>query len=182
MTCLLPFVETRVRRADRLEPARAGRPGPSAVAGTDPPRAGHLQPLDHRGLARRGGRRSDRRPRAAGARRRLLPRHRQDAQAGLLRREPRARATTATIAGAGHEHAGDHRPHEGRRRPGPAAQPARADHRLHPAASRHDAGRVFLSPGRARASKATTPTAATRSTKARSAIPARSRRRRRPAC
>ena len=45
----------------------------------------------------------------------------------------------------------------------------RADHRLHRAAPRHDAGRVFLSPGQ-RAAGSRIPTAA-RSTKARSAIP-----------
>ena len=83
------------------------------------------------------------------------------------------------VAGAGHEHAGDHRPHQGRRRPGPAASPARADHRLHPAAPRHDAGRVLLSP-RQRAAGSQIPTAA-RSTKARSAIPVPSRRPRKPA-
>ena len=88
MTCLLPFVERMFQRADRHEPDRAGRPGPSAAAGARPPRAGHVQPLDHRRLARRIGRRSDRRPRPAGARRGVFPRHRQDAQAGLLRRKP----------------------------------------------------------------------------------------------
>ena len=55
-------------------------------------------------------------------------------------------ATIGTIAGPGHEHADHHRPCQGRRRPGPAASSARADHRPHRAASRHDAGRVFLSP------------------------------------
>ena len=55
---------------------------------------------------------------------------------------------------AGHEHAGHHRPHQGRRRPGPAAPPAAADHRLHRAAPRHDAGRVFLSPRQPSSSEA----------------------------
>ncbi len=44
-----------VRRADRPEPAGIGRRGPSAVARAGPPRAGHLQPFDQRGLDRRGG-------------------------------------------------------------------------------------------------------------------------------
>ncbi len=80
-----------------------------------------------------------------GARGGLLPRHRQDAQARLFRRKPGARQPPR-VARAGHEHADHHRPHQGRRRPGPPASPAPADHRLHRAASRHDAGRILLSP------------------------------------
>ena len=49
------------------------------------------------------------------------------------------------VAGAGDEYAGHHRPRQRRRRPRPAKSTARADHRLHPTASRHDPGRVFLS-------------------------------------
>ena len=109
------------------------------------------------------------------ARRGLLPRHRQDAQAGLLRREPRAwQGNRHENAAAGDEHADHHRPRQRRRRPGPAASPAAADHRLHRAASRHDAGRILLSP-RQRAERRRTRTAA-KCRKARSAIPARSRR------
>jgi len=48
---------TPVRRVDRLEPAGTGRRVSSAVAGTGPPGAQHLQPLDHRRLDRRGRRR-----------------------------------------------------------------------------------------------------------------------------
>ena len=50
-------------------------------------------------------------------------------------------------AGAGDEHAHHHRPRQGRSRPGPAAPPSRADHRLDRAAPRHDAGRVLLPRG-----------------------------------
>ena len=82
-------------------------------------------------------------------------------------------------AGAGHEHAGDHRPRERRCRPRPAEPPPGADHRLHPAASRHDAGRVLLPPGQAKARNRIR--TAPKSTKARSAIPARSRKPRKPA-
>ncbi len=67
---------------------------------------------------------SDRRQGPAGARGGLLPRHRQDAQAGLLRREPGARRQPPRVARARHEHADHHRPRQGRRRPGPAAPPA----------------------------------------------------------
>ena len=80
-------------------------------------------------------------------RRGLLPRHRQDAQAGLLRRESNQGGQPPRVACARHEHAGDHRPHQGRRRPGPAAPPAAADHRPDRAAPRHDAGRVLLPAG-----------------------------------
>ncbi len=111
-------------------------------------RAEHLQPLDHRRLDCRGRRRLHRRPRPALSRRRLLPRHRQDAQAGLLRREPGARRQPPRGARARHEHAGDHRPHQGRRRPRPAAPPAASDHRHDPAAPRHDAHGVLLRPRR----------------------------------
>ncbi len=53
-----------VRRADRLEPAGAGRHFASAAARIGAPRAGHLQPFDQRGLDRRGGGRKHRTPRA----------------------------------------------------------------------------------------------------------------------
>ena len=88
---------------------------------------------------------SDRRQGTAGPRGGLLPRHRQDAQARLLRRKPGPRQPPR-VARAGHEHADHHRPHQGRSRPGPAASPAAADHRLHRAAPRHDAGRILLPP------------------------------------
>ncbi len=167
-----------VRRADRAEPAGTGRRRPSAAARTRPARTGHVQPLDQRRLDRRGRGREHRGQGAAGARGGLLPRYRQDAQARLLRREPGARCQPPRVARAGHEHADHHRPHQGRRRPGPAASAAQADHRLHRAASRHDAGRVFLRrPQRAKPA----PTAA-RSTRATSAIPAPSRRPRKPPC
>ena len=80
---------------------------------------------------------------------------------------------------AGDEHADHHRPRQGRRRPGPPAPPARADHRPDRAAPRHDAGRVLLPPEAKR--REGRPRRAARSTKARSAIPAPSRRPRRPA-
>ncbi len=88
MTCLLPMVEKVFNVQTDLSLHRAGRPGAPAVAGADSPCAGHLQPLDHRRVAGRVGGRGDRRPRAAGARGRVFSRHRQDAQAGLLRRKP----------------------------------------------------------------------------------------------
>ena len=79
---------TAVRRADRHQPAGIGRRRSSAVAGTGPASPGDVQPFDQRGVAGRGRRRSDRRQRSAGSRRRLFPRHRQDAEAGLLRGKP----------------------------------------------------------------------------------------------
>ena len=48
---------------------------------------------------------------------------------------------------AGDEHAGDHCARQGRCRLGAAKSPAATDHRLHRAASRHDAGRVLLPAG-----------------------------------
>ncbi len=83
----------------------------------------------------------------AGPRGRLFPRHRQDAQAGVLRREPVGGRQPPRVADPGHEPPGDRRSHQGRRRPRPAAQASRADHRFHRAAPRHDAGRLLLPPG-----------------------------------
>ena len=136
-----------VRHRHGDQPARAGRHHPSAAPGVGPPGPGHAQPLDHRRHDRRGGRRADRRRCLAGAHRGLLPRHRQDAQAALLRREPGGGGQPARQPRAGDEHADHHRPRQGRRRPGPAAPPARADHRPDRAAPRHDPGRVLLSRG-----------------------------------
>ena len=63
MTGLLPFIESLFGVQTDLS-LLTGRRGPSAVAGTGPPCAGHLQPLDHRGLDRRGRRRERSAPRA----------------------------------------------------------------------------------------------------------------------
>ena len=84
----LPFVENAFGIVHRDQPAGAGRHHPPALAGAGPPGAGHAQPFDHRRSDRRSGRRADRRRRAAGPHRGLFPRHRQDAQAALFRREP----------------------------------------------------------------------------------------------
>ena len=65
MTGLLALRGTALRRAHRSEPAGTGRHHAPRFAGAGPPRAEHLQPLDHRGLDRRGGRRRHRRPRPA---------------------------------------------------------------------------------------------------------------------
>ena len=92
----LPFVENALRDRHRDQPARAGRHHPPAAPGAGPPGPGHAQPLDHRRRDRRGGGRADRRRCPARAHRGLFPRHRQDAQAALLRREPGRRRPTAT--------------------------------------------------------------------------------------
>ena len=86
----------RLRHRHRDQPAGTGRHHPPAASGAGPPGAGHAQPLDHRGRHRRGRRRADRRQCAARPHRRLFPRHRQDAQAALLHREPGRRRPTAT--------------------------------------------------------------------------------------
>ena len=89
----------------------------------------------------------------AGPRRGLFSRHRQDAQAGLFRRESGERRQPArdllpamsTLIIIAHIKDGadlarqHHLP--------------QADHRFHSAASRHDAGRVFLSPGQSSRAK-----------------------------
>ena len=96
---LLPGRQPAVHREcpgdrHRHQPARAGRQHPSPAPGAGPARPGHAQPLDHRRRHRRVGRRTHRRRCPARAHRGLFPRHRQDAQAALLRREPgRARPT-----------------------------------------------------------------------------------------
>ena len=169
MTGLLPFIEQLFGVLTDLSLLELGDVAHPLLAGTGPPRPEHLQPLDHRRLDRRGGRREHRRPRPAGPRRGLFPRHRQDAQAGLFHRESGRRRQPPRDAGARHEHAGDHRPHQGRRRPGPAAPPAAADHRLDRAAPRHDAGRVSSTAGPPSSSRPI-PTAA-RSTRARFRYP-----------
>ncbi len=79
----------------------------------------------------------------------------------------------------GDEHADHHRPRQGRRRPRPAAPPARADHRPDRAAPRHDAGRVLLPRGQPPQRRQ--PRRRDRSRRAPSATRARSRRPRRPA-
>ena len=149
---LLPGREPAVHRecpGDRHghQPARAGRQHPSPAPGAGPPRPGHAQPLDHRRRHRRVGGRTHRRRCPAGPHRGLFPRHRQDAQAALLRGEPGRPDQPPRQARPGDEHADHHRPRQGRGRPGPAAPPARADHRLDRAAPRHDAGRVLLPRG-----------------------------------
>ena len=75
--------------------------------------------------------------------------------------------------GTGPEHAGHHRPRQGRHGPGRAVPPARADRRPDPAAPRHDAGRVLLPRSRCGSYDGGT---ARRGWRRRSAIPARSRR------
>ena len=67
MTGLLPFVERLFGVLTDLSLLGTGRHHPSAPARAGPPRAEHLQPLDHRRLDRRSGGRGDRRPRAARA-------------------------------------------------------------------------------------------------------------------
>ena len=175
----LPFLENAFGHRHGHQPARAGRHHPPAASGAGPPSAGHAQPLDHRRGHRRGRGRADRRRRPAGAHRSLFPRHRQDAQAALLRREPGRLGQPPRQPRAGDEHADHHRPRQGRRRPGPPAPPARADHRPDRAAPRHDAGRVLLS---TRPTAAAAPTRTARPfTRVPSAIPGPSRRPRRPA-
>ena len=84
----------------------------------------------------------------SGARRRLLPRRRQNAQAALFhRKRDRGERKPPPASRPGDEHADHHRPRQGRRRPGHAVQPAQAADRFHRAASRHDAGRILLSRG-----------------------------------
>ncbi len=143
---LLPLVEYCFTHRHRREPGRAGRRLASAVAGTGAPGAGHLHAQHDGGDAGGAGGRGHRRQPAADARRQLLPRHRQDAQAALFHREPDRREPPRR-PGTGPEHAHHHRPRQGRRRPGRAVPAAAADHRLHPAAPRHDLGGVFLSAG-----------------------------------
>ena len=126
------------------QPARAGRQHASAAPGAGPAGPGHPQPFDHGGGHRRVGRRADRRRCAARPDRGVFPRHRQDAQAALLRREPGRHRQPPRQARAGDEHADHHRPRQGRRGPRPPAPPARADPRPDRAAPRHDAGRVLL--------------------------------------
>jgi membrane-associated HD superfamily phosphohydrolase len=135
MTCMLEMVEKVFGVQTDL----------SLIALGDPARP-LLQEFDHRGFSGRGGSGSDRRTRIVGSRRRLLPRHRQDAQAGLFRRESGARRQPSSVARTRDEHARDHCPREGRRRLGAAVENPRADHRLHSAAPRHDTRRVFLPP------------------------------------
>ena len=90
MLGLLPAVERVFNVQTDLSLIELGDPAHPLLQELDSPCAGHVQPLDHRRLARRSGRRIDRCPRPASARGGLLPRHRQDAQAGLLRRESSA--------------------------------------------------------------------------------------------
>ncbi len=92
-------------------------------------------------------RRADRRACLARPHRCLFPRHRQDAQAALLRGEPGGGDQPACQPCPGDEHADHHRPRQGRRRPRPAAPPARADHRPDRAAPRDHARRVLLPRG-----------------------------------
>ena len=180
MTGLLPLIERLFGVLTDISLLGTGRRRPSALAGTGPPGPEHVQPLDHRRHDRRGGRRRHRRPGTAGPRRRLFSRHRQDAQAGLFHRKPGRRSQSPRDPRARHEQPGHHRPHQGRRESRPAASPARAHHRLHPPASRHDAGRLFLRAGQP--AEQAEPGRAARSRRARSAIPAPSRRRRKRPC
>ena len=149
MTGLLPFIEKWFGVLTDISLLELGDISASAVARAGPPGAGHLQPFDQRRRDRRGGGRSDRRQRLAGARRGLFPRHRQDAQAAVLRRKPGTKPpsrhetllpamSTLIIIAHVKDGADLARQHH---------LPA-ADHRLHRAASRHDAGRVFLPPRR----------------------------------
>ena len=180
MTGLLPFIETALRRADRPEPAGTGRRRPSAVAGTGPPRPEHLQPLDHRRLDRRGGRRERSAPAACWSA--SAPTSTTSARCSSRATSSRTRRPDdnrhETLV-PGHEHAGDHRPHQGRRRPGPAAPPAAS--RSSTSSSSITARRWSSTSTAGPTSRARpTPTAA-RSTRAPSAIPAPSRRPRKPA-
>ena len=135
-----------VRRADRHQPAGAGRRRPSAAARAGPPRRA---PTTIRSTWRRSPKRRPRASAPAACWCAWGPISTTSARCSSRATSSRTRGTTptGTNAGAGHEHADHHRPHQRRRRPGPAAPSARADHRLHRAAPRHDAGRVFLSPG-----------------------------------
>ncbi|MDA0377889.1 MAG: hypothetical protein O2899_00220, partial [Bacteroidetes bacterium] len=83
----------------------------------------------------------------ADASRRSLPRHRQDGQAGVLRREPARRCESARRAEAPHECPDHSQPRQGRHRHGAQKPVAQSRGRLHPDASRHDADRVLLSSG-----------------------------------
>ncbi len=122
MTGLLPFIEKLFGVLTDISLLELGDVSHPLLAGAGPPRPEHLQPLDHRGLDRRGGRRSHRR-------RGLLVRvgaYFHDIGKML---KPEYFVENQSTAGSrheslvpGHEHAGDHRPHQGRRRPGPAAR------------------------------------------------------------
>ena len=170
----LPFVENAFGIVTGISLLELGDITHPLLAGAGPPGPGHAQPLDHRRRHRRGRGRADRRQCPAGAHRGLFSRHRQDAQAALLRREPGGRDEPPRQPRSGDEHADHHRPRQGRRRPGPAASPARADHRPDRAASRHDAGRVLLSRGQP--AERRQPRRRDGSRRAPSAIPGRSRR------
>ncbi len=70
----------------------------------------------------------------------VLPRHRQDVQAGILHRKPIRRRQPTRFVAAGHVDAGHHRTRQGWCRLGAKPSLARADHRLHLATPRHDVG------------------------------------------
>ena len=148
MTCLLPMVEKVFNVQTDLSLIELGDPAHPLLQELIRRAPGHLQPLDHRGVARRSGGRGDRRARACWC---------ASARISTTSAKCSSRATSSRTKGQG-----DNR----HRSLVPAmstlviiahvkdgadlarqSEDPRADHRLHPAASRHDAGRIFLSPG-----------------------------------
>ena len=136
----------RVQPGDALQAAGAVQSQSAASAPADDRDAGHLSPLGHRRQHRRGRRRGHRRERAARARGRILPRHRQAQAAQLLQGEPDGRepARLHRAEGVG----GDpHLARARRRGAGTEKPPARPDHRPDPPAPRRHAGALLLPQG-----------------------------------